>query len=493
MDINATYVTFILYLIFMVAVGLYFYRKANHIEDYLLGGRGMGSWVTALSAQASDMSGWLLMGLPGAIFLLGMDQVWIGVGLALGTFINWLIVAPRLRVYTERTNSLTLSTFFGRRFRDPTNTLRLMSAVITLIFFTIYAAAGLVSAGKLFESMFHINYKVAVIAGAAVMIFYTLMGGFLAVCWTDLFQGLLMFFAIVILPIVAYNNLEPGAVVAACTAKNISLDVFPEGTLWISLLALLSSMAWGLGYFGQPHILVRFMSIKSIRLLPRTMTIAMVWVIISLIGAVIIGLLAIPMYNNLPAGDNEKVFIFMIRDLFNPYLGGVLLAAILAAIMSTIDSQLLVSSSTLTEDFYANVIRKNSSEREQMIVSRFSVLLIAIIACSLAMDKTSSIFKLVTFAWGGFGAAFGPVVLMALFSSKTSWRSALCGMIAGTIALLVWHFMGMNAWMYEIVPGFIVNIAVIIGLNHVFPNDDPEITAEFESVEKEVKHHVFSD
>ncbi len=491
MNYDATFLTFSLYLLLMVAVGIYFYRKATHLDDYLLGGRGMGSWVTALSAQASDMSGWLLMGLPGAVFLYGINQTWIAVGLALGTLLNWLLVSPRLRVYTEKTDSLTLSTFLGKRFRDPTGTLRILSAVITLIFFTIYASSGLVGAGKLFESMFGINYKLAVIVGTAVMIFYTLLGGFLAVCWTDLFQGALMFVAIIILPMVAWHQLEPGAIAAACETKNISMSIMPAGSAGMAILTVISTMAWGLGYFGQPHILVRFMSIKSVRELPKSMTIAMIWVLISLTGAIIIGLLAIPMYHDLPNSGNEKVFIYMIRDLFNPYIGGVLLAAILAAIMSTIDSQLLVSSSTLTEDFYAFVIRKDASEKEQMMVSRLGLLAIAIISCSLALDPNNTIFGLVTFAWGGFGAAFGPVVIMALFSKKTSWRSALAGMLIGTVVLLFWYFSGLNKYMYEIVPGFIANIVVILIINHFSPVNDPEIEAEFDDVVTHVKHHVF--
>ena len=480
---SPVYLTFAIYLLGMIAVGIYFYRKASHLEDYLLGGRSMGSWVTALSAQASDMSGWLLMGLPGAVFAAGLGKIWIAIGLALGTFFNWLLVAPRLRVYTEKTKALTLSTFLGKRFHDPSNSLRLLSAVITLVFFTIYAASGLVGAGKLFESMFNVDYRIAVIAGTAIMIIYTLMGGFLAVCWTDLFQGLLMFGAITLVPIMAYNQLDAGAFAAACEAKKISMELFP-GSGVMGMLAIISTMAWGLGYFGQPHILVRFMSIKSIKLLPRSMTIAMVWVLISLAAAICIGLLAIPMYNT---PEKEKVFIFMIRDLFNPYVGGILLAAILAAIMSTIDSQLLVSASTLTEDFYANIIRKNPTEKQQMLFSRISVLLIAIIACSIAMDRNSSILDLVEFAWGGFGAAFGPVVLMALFSRKTTWRAALCGMLAGTVASLVWYFCPWGKYMYEIVPGFVVNILVIMAMNQIFPAENKTMLKEFDAVQKALK------
>ena len=281
-----TYLTFGLYLLLMIGTGLYFcWRANNNLEDYLLGGRGLGSWVTALSAQASDMSGWLLMGLPGAVYFFGINQMWIAVGLLGGTLLNWLIVAPRLRVYTGMMDSLTLNSFLDRRFRAPKNLIRIAGAVFTLFFFTVYAAAGLVSAGKLFETMFGIDYVAAVLIGAGVMIFYTLLGGFLAVCWTDLFQGILMFLAIVVLPIYAYTTLPAGSIEQAFAARDISFSLLPpEQTTPAALLVVVSLAAWGLGYFGQPHILVRFMGIRSVRLFPRATAIAMVWVVISLAG-----------------------------------------------------------------------------------------------------------------------------------------------------------------------------------------------------------------
>lgn len=484
-----TYVTFGLYLLLMVLTGLYFYKRSkNSVEDYLLGGRGLGSWVTALSAQASDMSGWLLMGLPGAVYLFGINQAWIAVGLLAGTWLNWLVVAPRLRVYTEETDSLTIPAFLNKRFRCPRNLIRILSALLTLFFFTIYAASGLVGTGKLFESMFGIDYAVAVLVGAGVMVAYTLLGGFLAVCWTDLFQGALMFFAIVVLPLVAMSTLEPGSVARAYEVKNVTLSALPPAeSTGAALLAVFSLAAWGFGYFGQPHILVRFMGIKSIRLFPKATTIAIVWVIISLAGAVAIGLLAAPMYANLDRVTCENVFIYMIGDLFHPLIGGVFLAAILAAIMSTIDSQLLVSSSSLTEDFYVSLLRPKSQASEQLLVSRLSVVVITLIACALAFDRNSSIFELVTFAWGGFGAAFGPAILMGLYSRRSSWIPILVGMAAGTATLLVWKWFGLNSFLYEIVPGFVVNLIVTSALNYAFPQQNPEILAEFDDMVAKVK------
>ena len=449
MDLIPTYTTFGLYLVFMVVVGLYFYRKETNIKEYLLGGRGMGSWVTAMSAQASDMSGWLLMGLPGAVYCAGLGESWV-----------------------------------------PTGIIRILAAAITLFFFTIYAASGLVAAGKLFESMFAVDFKIAVLVGAVVILLYVFMGGYLAVCWTDLFQGLLMVFALIAVPAAAAWNLESGAVAAACEAKNVSFSLIPKGGGMAAAVAIISSAVWGLGYFGQPHILTRFMSIHSFRALPRATTIAMIWVVISLGASILIGILAIPMWSGaaeLSKADSEKVFIYMIGELFNPWIGGILLAAILAAIMSTIDSQLLVSSSTLTEDFYKLIIKRKASTREQVAVSRGFVLLITVVATVFALADIETIFSLVKFAWGGFGAAFGPVILMSLYSRRMTWQAALCGMIAGMGVMLGWYAAGLSRYMYEILPGFAAGLATILFLNHTLPQRDPKVLREFDSMTAELR------
>ena len=475
-------VSFIVYFILLLGVGIYFYRQTGDVEDYLLGGRGLSSWVTALSAQASDMSGWLLMGLPGAVYLGGVKEAWIAIGLFVGTYLNWKLVAPRLRVYTEQTDSMTLASFFEARFNDPSGLLRTITSVITLLFFTIYSSSGLVAAGKLFESMFSVDFSVAVIIGAAVIMLYTFLGGFLAVCWTDFFQGVLMFLAITIVPVLAYNSVGGfEAVKSAIVAKEISLSLFPED---FSLLAIISAAAWGLGYFGQPHILARFMGIESPEKISRAMKIAIIWVFISLGGAVIIGLISVPMFDNLTGGNQEKVFIYMIQQLFNPWIGGILLAAILSAIMSTIDSQLLVSSSALTEDFYSKIINKDASEEELMWVGRICVLLISVIALFLALSGSSTVLGLVAYAWGGFGAAFGPIVLFALFSKNTSWQSALAGMIAGTVVLVVWKQVGLGSTLYEIVPGFIANVVTMATVDLFVTEDSTEVVTEFEEFEE---------
>ncbi|MGM0472173.1 MAG: sodium/proline symporter PutP [Bacillota bacterium] len=464
-----------------MSIGIYFYRQTVDVEDYLLGGRGLGSWVTALSAQASDMSGWLLMGLPGAVYLGGLEQAWIAIGLFCGTFLNWQFVSARLRVYTQQTDVITLASFFEERFKDPTGLLRIISAVITFLFFIIYASSGLVAAGKLFESVFSVDYTIAVLIGAVVIMLYTFLGGFLAVCWTDLIQGLLMVAAIIIVPILAYNHIGSWATIKSeILAKGATLSLIPDQG-GMSILGIISAVAWGLGYFGQPHILARFMGIESAKKVPKAMRIAVIWVFISLSGAVVVGLMSIPMFDNLTGGDQEKVFIYMIDQLFGPWVGGILLAAILAAIMSTIDSQLLILSSTVTEDFYKKV-KSSVTEKELINVGRISVILTALLALFLALNPSNTVLGLVAYAWGGFGAAFGPLVLFALFSRKTSWQSALAGMIVGTIVLIIWKESGLGAQLYEIVPGFAANVLTMLGVNLVIGQQDSSIISGFDQM-----------
>ncbi|MHC4654146.1 MAG: sodium/proline symporter PutP [Planctomycetota bacterium] len=482
-----TLVTFIIYFILLLGIGFYFYRKSVSIEDYLLGGRRMGAWVTALSAQASDMSGWLLMALPGAIYLGGMASIWIAIGLFAGTVLNWKLVSGRLRVYTQKTDTITLPCFFEQRFGDPTGLLRVVSAIIILLFFTIYASAHLQATGHLLESTFGIQYGTAVIIGGSIIIAYTFLGGFLAVCWTDLFQGSLMVLALIVVPAVAYLKVGGAESISqAMKLKEISTSLLPaKGTA--GLLAIVSMMAWGLGYFGQPHILTRFMSVKSIAKLPESMTIAIVWVFISLGGAVIVGFVGIGMFDNLTGGEEEKVFIYMISKVMHPWLAGIMLAAILSAIMSTIDSQLLVSSSALTEDFYQKAIKKNTTEKEIILVGRICVIIISVIALILALRPSDTILGIVAYSWGGFGAAFGPLVLFGLFSKKTGWQSALAGMVVGTVVLIVWKQIGLGEYMYEIVPGFIANCLTIFLVNIAVGQKDEKVLEQYQDVVRTVR------
>jgi len=473
-------ITFIIYFVVLLGIGFYFYRRSVNIEDYLLGGRGMGSWVTALSAQASDMSGWLLMGLPGAIYLGGMANVWIAIGLFIGTVLNWLLVSARLRIYTQKTNTITLPCFFEARFGDPTGLLRVVSAIIILIFFTIYASSGLVATGKLFESTFSVKYQTAVIIGGGIIIAYTFLGGFLAVCWTDLFQGSLMILALIVVPTLAYLNVG-GAETISEAMTRVQRSLIPqEGKL--SFLVIISTMAWGLGYFGQPHILARFMSVKSVGKLGKSMTIAIIWVFLSLAGAVIVGFISIAMFEGLGGGEEEKVFIKMINRVMSPWLAGIMLAAILSAIMSTIDSQLLVSSSVLTEDFYQKAVRKNATQKESILVGRICVIIISMIALVLALKPSDTILNIVAYAWGGLGAAFGPLVLFGLFSRQTSWQSALAGMVTGTVVLVLWKQVSLSSYMYEMAPGFAANCLTICLVNMIVGQKDEEILRQYDEV-----------
>ena len=463
MAMQETLITFVIYLIFLMGVGVYFYKKTETAEDYVLGGRGMGSWVTALSAQASDMSGWLLMGLPGAVYMTGMSQTWTAIGLTLGTYLNWKLLAPKLRIQTEETDTMTLPNFLSKKLKDDTGTIRIFSAIVILFFFTIYSSSGLVAAGKLFASILGIDYKMAVLIGVGTIVFYTFMGGYLACCWTDFFQGTLMFLAILVVPTLAYfNGGGMESIVYQANVREISLSILHGSK--IGTLGIISALAWGLGYFGQPHILVRFMSVKNIDELNKARRIAMAWVLISLMGAVAIGITGIGLFKDISqmGGDSEKIFIYMISKLFNPWVGGVLLAAILSAIMSTIDSQLLVSASTLSEDFF-RYIKKDASEKQVMWTGRIGIIVISVIATLIALDSNSQILAMVSYAWAGFGGAFGPAILMTLYCDELDWRSIFIGMLVGVIVVISWKTAGLEKYLYEILPAFIMNgLAVYI-------------------------------
>ncbi len=467
MAMKETLITFVIYLIFLMGVGVYFYKKTETAEDYVLGGRGMGSWVTALSAQASDMSGWLLMGLPGAVYMTGMSQTWTAIGLTLGTYLNWKILAPKLRVQTEETDTMTLPNFLSKKLKDDTGTIRIFSAIVILFFFTVYSSSGLVAAGKLFASILGIDYKIAVIIGVGTIVFYTFMGGYLACCWTDFFQGTLMFLAILVVPVMAYftsGGME--SIAYQAQIRDISLSILHGSK--IGTMGIISALAWGLGYFGQPHILVRFMSVKNLEELNKARQIAMAWVLISLAGAVAIGITGIGLFTDISqiGGDSEKIFIYMISKLFNPWVGGILLAAILSAIMSTIDSQLLVSASTLSEDFY-RYIKKDATEKQVMWTGRIGIIAISLVATIIAMDTNSHILSMVSYAWAGFGGAFGPAILMTLYCKNLNWRSVFAGMLVGVAVIILWKISGLSNYLYEILPAFVMNGLVVYAYEKV--------------------------
>lgn len=480
-------ITFAAYLFLIFIVGFKAYQRTHNLGDYILGGRKLGSVVTALSAGASDMSGWLLLGLPGAIYLAGISEIWLGVGLLIGAYCNWLFVSRRLRVYSEHANNaFTLPDYLESRFNDKTRILRLVSATVILLFFTFYTASGLVGGAILFESSFGLNYSTALIAGALIIVAYTYFGGFLAVSWTDAIQAVLMFAALIIAPIAVIMG--AGGVDAVWVQMR---DVKPESIKLfsnISLLGFLSLMAWGLGYVGQPHILARFMAAENTEKLVAARRIAMSWMVLVLFGSVTTGLAGIAYFGQQPLDNPETVFIALSQQLFNPWVAGVITAAILSAIMSTIDSQLLISSSVVSEDFYRAFIRPEATEKELLMLSRTAVIVIAIMALVIASDRESRVLNLVSYAWAGFGSAFGPVILLSLFWRKMTALSAVAGMIVGALTVLIWSALDGGLFdLYELAPGFIFASLAIIVVTRLKPETNQKVIKQFEEVERVVR------
>lgn len=486
-----TLITFVIYILAMILIGFIAYRATKNFDDYILGGRSLGSFVTALSAGASDMSGWLLLGLPGAIFVAGLSESWIAIGLIAGAWLNWLFVAGRLRVHTEHNhNALTLPDYFSHRFEDTSRLLRIFSALVILVFFTIYCASGVVAGARLFESTFGMSYGTALWVGAAATILYVFIGGFLAVSWTDTVQATLMIFALLITPVFVILALgDVGAAMDAIAAQDPSnFDMFKG----LSFIAIISLLGWGLGYFGQPHILVRFMAADSVRTIPNARRIGMTWMILTLAGAVAVGFLGIAYFADNPAlagavtENGERVFLELVKILFNPWVAGIILSGVLAAVMSTLSAQLLVSSSALTQDFYKAFLRKGASQTELVWVGRAMVLLIALIAIGIASNPESKVLGLVSYAWAGFGAAFGPVVLISLLWKRMTRNGALVGMLVGAITVVVWkEFIGLG--LYEIIPGFILASIAIYVVSLMGKEPAASIQQRFETADAEYR------
>lgn len=483
--------TFIIYICLMMFIGYLAWRRTKNLSDYILGGRRLGSWVTAMSASASDMSGWLLLGLPGYAYAAGMEAGWIALGLLVGTYFNWRLVAARLRHYSVIAgDSQTLPEFFENRFHDETRLLRTVSAIFILLFFLFYTSSGLVAGGKLFNAVFDLPYHWAVTAGALVIVIYTFFGGFLAVSWTDLFQGLLMALALLIVPLIAIPGLGGwGATLSSVSETNPALlnaltNVKNEP---LGLLAIISLMAWGLGYFGQPHILARFKAIRSVTEIPAARRIAVSWVSITLICAVLVGLVGIGYLEQpLQGADTEKVFILLVDALFHPVVAGLCLAAILAAIMSTADSQLLVSAAALTSDLYKPFFRRAASEQELIWTGRVAVLVIAMIGLVLAWDPERKILDLVAYAWAGFGAAFGPTLILSLYWRRMNRYGALAGIIVGGLTVVIWKQLSGGLFdIYEIVPGFIFSMLSIVVISLLTHTPEKAVLLDFDKVSGE--------
>lgn len=527
-------VAFVIYLFIMVAIGAMYSKKNENAEDYFLGGRKLGGFVAALSAQASDMSGWLLMGLPGAIFVAGLSgDGWCALGLLIGTVLNWLVLASRLRKYTiKANNSVTIPMFLENRFRDKKKVLMLVSSIIIVIFFAVYCASALAAGGQLFQSIFGIDYIIALTIGAVVILTYTFLGGFFAVCTTDFIQGTLMLVALLAVPIcaVCFMNADGITITAGLAANGITAESAPGFLNMVAgnnVISIISGLAWGLGYFGMPHILVRFMAVKDEKEMTKSKTVAISWVILSLVAACVIGVVGRAYMHSatvvnedgkeetvivLDADDveteqngelttvgSERIFIEMIKKVFTeevkaPLIAGIFLCGILAAIMSTADSQLLVSASAVAEDIYKGILKKDADDKKVLMISRATIIVIAIIAYVIALDPKSSIMGLVSNAWAGLGAAFGPLVLMALFWKRTNFPGAVAGLVSGALTVILWDYiplisqsggavtLGSYTGLYSLAVGFPVSLLCIIVVSLMTPKPSEEMLREFDEV-----------
>ncbi|MFO7342911.1 sodium/proline symporter PutP [Parageobacillus thermoglucosidasius] len=470
------------YMVAMLIIGWYGYRRTKDLSDYMLGGRSLGPAVSALSAGAADMSGWLMMGFPGAVYGAGLSQVWIAIGLTVGAYLNWLLVAPRLRVYTEvANNSITIPSFFENRFKDSTLLLRIVSSLVILVFFTFYVSSGIVAGAVFFDNTFDLSYHAGLIILTSVVLLYTLAGGFLAVSWTDFVQGLIMLSALLLIPLIAFFH-TGGVQETFATIEKIDpalLSLFGGTTA----VGIVSSLAWGLGYVGQPHIIVRFMAIQSAKEVKIARRIGIGWMILCLLGATFTALAGIAFYEKTgyELSNPEAVFIDLGQILFHPFIAGLVLSAVLAAIMSTISSQLIVTSSALTEDLF-RLVKRNVTDKELVFLGRLSVLIVTVVAAAMAWVQSDTILALVAHAWAGFGASFGPVVFLGLFWKKMTNWGAIAGMAAGAITVLVWPNIDFQSWLddlYEMVPGFLLNLVFIYIVSLLTYKPNEQIESEF--------------
>ena len=489
-------IAMIIYFVAMIIIGIYGYTRTNDLDDFMVGGRQLNPTVAALSAGASDMSGWLLMGLPGALYMTGLVEGWIAVGLTVGAWINWKVTAPRLRTYSEVAgNTITVPSFMGERVKDPTKLIRVVAGLIILVFFTFYVSSGIVSGGTFFESTFGMDYHVGMTLVAGIVILYTLVGGFLAVSYTDVVQGLMMLIALIVVPVVALGK-AGGIGEVATTLESADESLFSvfgaHGFTAAGAIGIISALAWGLGYFGQPHIIVRFMALREPSQARAARRIGIGWMALSVIGAGFTALVGralsikgfIPDLTGSDNNAHETVFLVLGQKLFPSFLAGFMLAAILAAIMSTVSSQLIVSSSAVVEDVYKGVSNRPLVGNQGITLGRLAVLGISVVAAFLAWFRTDSILGLVSFAWAGFGASFGPIIILSLYWRRLTWQGALAGMVVGAVTVGVWGNLPDEVpllfQVYEILPGFLFNLAAAWIVSKLTYRNNPEIDREFD-------------
>ena len=488
---NPELLAFIIYFAAVLAIGLVFFFKTRNGGDkeYFLGGRSMGPWVTAMSAQASDMSGWLLMGFPGSILAFGMGQAWIGIGLALGTIANWVLIARRLRRFSAAANdSITLPQYLSNRFAAKSPALQIVCAVVFLVFFTVYVASSFVAGATVFHDILGVETNIAMLIFVAILLAYTFLGGYKAVCWTDFFQGLMMLIALLAIPIVILftRNLDTTLLDKVVVAADGTEYSFVSNVFSASWQEIASGLAWGLGYFGMPHILVRFMGIKKSSMVKKSATVAIVWVILALLAAILIAFFGRMLVGEklLVAGAQKMIFIELARMIFPGFIAGLLMAAIIAAAMSTADSQLLVASSSFTSDIYRPVFRKNASEKEALWIGRLVVIIVSVIAYFIASSKGSgaqAIMNMVENAWGGFGSAFGSVVILSVFWRRFTYKGALAGVITGAVVDVAWLiFLTKPTGVYELLPGFVASMIAAIAVTLLDRKPEAEITDIFD-------------
>ncbi|MCM1156997.1 MAG: sodium/proline symporter PutP [Bacteroidales bacterium] len=510
---------FAAYMLLMIVIGAKYAGKTKNSEDFFLGGRNLNGWVAALSAQASDMSGWLLMGLPGSVYAFGTGQAWIAVGLFIGTVCNWLFISSRLRRYTIRANnSLTLPSYLENRFHDKKRILLIASSVVIVIFFLVYTASALTAGGKLFASVFGVDYRIALTIGAVVILIYTFLGGFMAVCTTDFIQGMLMLVGVLFVPIIAYMLTGPENLIGILGDSGVAggassfLNIMEDSGSRVSAIYIISQLAWGLGYCGMPHILVRFMAVSSEKELKKSKVIAIIWVAISLSFAVLIGIVGRAYLYPEILGETvdisaENVFIEMIKKVFMEdihlaFVGGLFLCGILAAIMSTADSQLLVTASAVSEDLFKGVFKKDAKDKTVLGLSRATVVVVAVLAYVIALNPDSSVMGLVSNAWAGFGSAFGPIVLLSLYWKRVNLPGAIAGIVSGAATVLVWDYiplfstgtvgsngkeilntLGTETGLYSLVVGFAVGMILIVAVSLATKAPSEEMLKEFEDMQ----------
>lgn len=455
---------FFVYFGLLLAMGLIFHRKQTTSSDFIMGNRSLNFWLVALSAHASDMSAWLFMAFPMSIFVLGLSRIWIALGLLIGMYLNWQFVAPRLRSMTETYNCYTLSSFFEKRFKDNSGVIRVISALVMVIFLTHYLSAGLIAMGNLFESLFELDYFLGLSIAMLVVVSYTFVGGFTTVAWTDLFQGIFLLIMILLVPFMAYSKIDGWQQIAEAAQKQgVSLSLAPEANFDAFFTIFSLALGWGLGYFGMPHIITKFMGIRDVSEMHKSKWVGMSWQLIALTAAAFVGVVAIAYFPN-GLEKPEMLFIEMVKDLFHPFLGGIILCAIIAANLSTMDSQILVCGSMMSEDLYVPFHRKPPSDRKILWFSKLSVVFISLIALFLSFNRSSTVLDTVLYSWSGLGSAFGPLVLMSLYSTSVNRYGAMAGIIVGTVVSMIWPTLNPLVTQYEIlpmIPGFTLSAASI--------------------------------